>query len=100
MTAPRPDKCVWCRRRINYRERYPHPLSPTKDHVVPLVMGGRSFRWCCLACNQIKGDMSPFQWTRFMETVPNWWTLFPDGKYRGIRLYAHVVEGLTPARRT
>ena len=87
--------CLWCRRPLD-AVNASTALSMTRDHVVPKAIGGQSTRPCCLACNQLKGDMTPWQWDRFREVMPDWWRLYPDVKYRGVRLYAYVVEGLTP----
>jgi 5-methylcytosine-specific restriction endonuclease McrA len=33
-------RCGLCRRKVNQALRYPHPKSPSLDHVVPLAVGG------------------------------------------------------------
>lgn len=99
MTGRRNSNCIWCRRPLAWNRKLPGGLQPTRDHIVPRSLGGTDKRWCCLACNQIKGDMTPFQWEQFREKVPNWWLLYPTVKYRGLRLYCYVIEGLTPIHR-
>ena len=99
MTARRPKACVWCRRPLAWHRANPGALQPTRDHVVPKSQEGKATAWCCLACNQIKGDMNPHQWARFMDAVPQWWLLFPKEQYRGVRLYIYVIEGLSPTPR-
>lgn len=32
--------CAWCGKPIDLRVSYPHPMSPTVDHITPLSMGG------------------------------------------------------------
>ena len=36
------------------------------DHYVPQALGGQhqphNLRWCCISCNNLKGDMSPKDW--------------------------------------
>lgn len=53
-------RCGLCRRKIRQELTYPHPLSASLDHVIPLVHGGAHSRSNCqaahLRCNVIKKD--------------------------------------------
>jgi 5-methylcytosine-specific restriction endonuclease McrA len=48
-------RCGVCRRKVNQALPYPHPMSPSLDHVVPLTQGGRhtyaNTRITHLTCN-------------------------------------------------
>jgi hypothetical protein len=50
-------------------------LSKTKDHVIPSSLGGTKTVPACFACNQLKGDMPPEVWDKFMLRNPSWWML-------------------------
>jgi hypothetical protein len=68
------QRCPYCDRTMQLG----HPrLNPTRDHFVPQSQGGTGadIIMACLQCNNIKGDMMPEQWTRFMESFPKWWKL-------------------------
>ena len=78
--------CRYCRRPLT------NPLGSgttafTMDHVIPKVHGGRKMVPCCRACNEIKGDMTPDQWSHVMRTVPGWWGLYTTQTLRGMRLF-------------
>lgn len=53
------DRCHLCGKRIGKRA-WPHPLSPSLDHVIPLTKGGghdsANVRLAHLACNSAKGN--------------------------------------------
>jgi hypothetical protein len=53
-------RCCICRRKT--RGRYPHPRSPTIDHIVPMSSGGphlkHNVQTACLGCNVSKGGRS------------------------------------------
>lgn len=84
MIVPGDTHCHWCHRRFH---RGDPGLKATKDHVVPQCMGGTETVRACLACNALKGDMTPSQWADFMATTPEWWIRFTRGRARGKRLY-------------
>lgn len=52
------DDCYLCDERINFKLKWPHPQSPSLDHVVPLARGGRhaleNVAMTHLACNLSK----------------------------------------------
>lgn len=64
----RGDDCYLCGGRINYKLRFPHPMSPSLDHVIPISAGGaHSLENAAMAhmeCNNRKGarliDAAPF----------------------------------------
>lgn len=64
----------------------------TMDHVTPRVLGGTFRVPCCLACNQLKGDMTAQQWVQFMHANPEWWRLYREhGGRTALRLMAAGV---------
>lgn len=52
--------CQLCGKRVNKRLKYPHPLSQSLDHVVPIALGGEHSRanaqLAHLVCNIRKGS--------------------------------------------
>lgn len=52
-------RCGLCRRKVRMDRPWPHPMSPTIDHVVPIVDGGDDTRanvqLAHLGCNSRKG---------------------------------------------
>lgn len=59
-------QCYLCDRAINREMSWPHPLSGTVDHVVPVMMGGKNdpanLRAAHWQCNKDKGDNLPPWW--------------------------------------
>lgn len=53
-------RCGICRRKVDPRRPYPHPLSPSLDHVIPLSQGGRhtyaNTRITHLRCNLARSN--------------------------------------------
>lgn len=53
-------KCGICRKRVNPKLVWPHPMSPSLDHVVPLTKGGAhdpaNVVLAHLVCNTSKGN--------------------------------------------
>jgi 5-methylcytosine-specific restriction endonuclease McrA len=53
-------KCGICGARVNRDLTYPHPMSPSLDHMVPLSKGGphspENVQISHLRCNTAKGD--------------------------------------------
>lgn len=62
--------CPYCRRAMTYRVP---GLEPTRDHVIPKSKGGTKIIVACWTCNNVKGDMLPDVWERFMMENPEWW---------------------------
>lgn len=52
------DDCYLCGDQINFKLKWPHPKSPSLDHVVPLSAGGThtldNVAMTCLSCNHSK----------------------------------------------
>ena len=92
--------CAYCKRTL---VKGHGRLAPSRDHVLPFHMrghGGRSsIVIACICCNQLKGDMSPTEWSEIMRDVPRFWLLAKTTTYRGARLYHHLREAglLKPA---
>ncbi len=57
-------ECYYCKSQVGAKQL-------TMDHVMPLIMGGKSKKAnlvaCCLDCNQKKRDLSPIDWCLYME---------------------------------
>lgn len=87
--------CHWCRRPMRTDTRW---LCPTRDHVVPRSRyreGQTSIGnvvWACLACNDLKGDMTPEAWRALMRQVPEWWNLAERRGPRGTALHIAMIE--------
>lgn len=61
-------RCGICRRKVDSTLAYPHPRSPSLDHIVPLSLGGRhvreNVRIAHLSCNvRRSNDSSGFEQT-------------------------------------
>lgn len=74
--------------------------AATRDHPLPKCLGGKDgdVVWCCWTCNQLKKNMTPAEWKRFMDETPEWWKR-PD--HRRARLYVGCLRGnftATPER--
>lgn len=80
--------CYWCRRSFNKRDP---TLARTRDHLVSKSHGGNCIVPCCRACNELKGDMTVWQWQEVMSKVPRWWTLLRTQRWRGKRLYVQIT---------
>jgi 5-methylcytosine-specific restriction endonuclease McrA len=57
------NRCFYCGTDMTFVRNPPFPLTnATRDHIVPLVKGGKNENHntlrSCLRCNQIKGSMS------------------------------------------
>lgn len=57
-------KCGICGGKVNKHLKYPHPLSPSLDHIVPLSRGGshipENVQLAHLRCNLSKGSKTGF----------------------------------------
>lgn len=60
--------CHLCRTAIDLALRFPHPLSLTIDHFIPISAGGsdemENLRPAHLSCNVLKSDDLPTWWER------------------------------------
>lgn len=79
------ETCYWCKRPLEATGSR-STRAATKDHVHPKSLGGRTKVWCCVACNNLKGDMLPSAWAEFMAANPEWWKLRRRPKRRGYKL--------------
>lgn len=55
------DICGICGRPVDKSLRYPHPLAPTVDHIIPIVRGGHpsdieNLQLAHWVCNRQKSD--------------------------------------------
>ena len=53
--------CGICGKPVDFSYRYPHPLSATVDHIIPVAKGGHpsdisNMQLAHFACNRVKGD--------------------------------------------
>ncbi len=53
--------CALCGRPVNFDLKFPNPMSPTIDHIVPVAKGGHpsdisNLQLAHLACNRAKAD--------------------------------------------
>lgn len=55
-------RCEYCRRQVG--------MKGTVDHYLPQALGGTNaqtnLRWACVACNNLKADMTPEEWEQRM----------------------------------
>ena len=55
-------RCQLCGDQLSEATKFPHPKTPTQDHIVPLSRGGRhersNLQLACFACNRQKGNRS------------------------------------------
>lgn len=72
--------CVYCDRPT--RHDGPVGLRPSKDHIVPKVLGGHmphNLVVACLDCNRIKGARTPAEMREAARTAirmaERWWAL-------------------------
>ena len=79
---PKGKPCAYCHRTMRgLGDRT--LLGATRDHVIPKSAGGTKMIWACRACNNIKGNMMPDEWRRFMGANPKWWKLAtPSRRFR------------------
>lgn len=52
-------RCGICHRKVDRRKQYPHPMSPSLDHVIPLSHGPHTYanvRIAHLRCNVARGN--------------------------------------------
>jgi len=55
------DTCGICGRPIDKSIKYPHPMSPTIDHIIPIIRGGHpsdidNLQLAHMTCNRQKAD--------------------------------------------
>lgn len=55
------EVCGICGKPVDKRLKYPHPLSPTVDHIIPIIKGGHpsdieNLQLAHWSCNRAKSD--------------------------------------------
>lgn len=60
------DVCAICGLPINKRLKFPDPMSPTVDHIIPIAKGGHpsdpaNLQAAHLICNQVKGTKTTIE---------------------------------------
>ena len=60
------EVCALCGEKIDKKLRFPHPLSPSIDHIQPVAKGGHpssidNLQVAHLICNQLKGTKDTIQ---------------------------------------
>lgn len=73
--------CTYCRRGLE-APTSPSSVAATRDHVEPACEGGTRTVPCCRACNHIKDNMRPDEWTAFMSEHPFWWKIERPARVR------------------
>lgn len=73
--------CSYCERQTTFPSMLPGKrtgLTASIDHKVPISRGGdirgNNIVLACTACNNLKSDMMPDEWTAYMAANPEWWT--------------------------
>ena len=66
--------CALCGQPVDKSFRYPHPLSATADHIIPLAKGGHpsdlgNLQLAHLVCNRQKSDRILLEQERKPETA-------------------------------
>lgn len=84
--------CFWCDRQLE-KPTSRSTTAATKDHVWPKSRGGSKTVDCCIACNNIKGDMDPIRWRKFCDANPKWWTLYKSPILARVVRSGGVAEG-------
>ena len=53
-------RCHICNRKLNLERKVPHPMAATRDHIIPVSMGGIdesiNVKLACFLCNSTKGN--------------------------------------------
>lgn len=70
--------CGICGKPVDKSLKYPHPLAPTIDHIIPLEKGGhpsdiRNLQLAHFTCNRQKSDklFEPLQQVKAPELISN-----------------------------
>lgn len=67
-----PAWCTYCKRTLGPAGTG-CSTAATADHLIPKSMGGTRVVPCCLACNNLKGNMMPGEWRAWCAANPAWW---------------------------
>ena len=53
-------RCQICGKKLNIKNKVPHRLAPTRDHIIPASKGGetsyKNMQLACFMCNSLKGN--------------------------------------------
>ena len=70
--------CGICGKPVDFSQRYPHPLSPCIDHIIPVAKGGHpsdidNLQLAHWTCNRQKSDkiLRPHRQAEGEETISN-----------------------------
>lgn len=70
--------CGICGKPVDFSQRYPHPLSPCIDHIIPVAKGGHpsdieNLQLAHWTCNRQKSDklLQPHRQAKSEEIVSN-----------------------------
>ena len=70
--------CGICGKPVDFNLKYPHPLSPTLDHIIPLAKGGHpsdisNLQLAHRCCNRQKSDklLAHTEERTMVETISN-----------------------------
>ena len=63
--------CPYCghQMQVHYPNPHHHRCCPTRDHIIPRSLGGRRTVVVCMGCNNLKVDMHPNAWVRYLADV-------------------------------
>ena len=68
--------CALCGRPVDFSLKFPDPMSPTIDHIIPIAKGGHpsdieNLQLAHLACNRKKADKGVKVFFKTDETINN-----------------------------
>ena len=68
--------CALCGKPVDFKLKFPHPLSATIDHIVPVSKGGHpsdisNLQLAHLSCNRAKANKTARQCTKTDEVISN-----------------------------
>jgi len=68
------DTCAICGRPVDKQLKYPDPMSPTVDHIIPLSKGGHpsdmgNLQLTHWICNRLKSDKTISDMSLYKETI-------------------------------
>lgn len=68
--------CALCGKPVDFKLKFPNPLSPTIDHIVPVSKGGHpsdisNLQLAHLSCNRAKANKTAKQFVKTDEVISN-----------------------------
>lgn len=68
--------CALCGKPVDFSLKFPHPMSPTIDHIVPISKGGHpsdidNLQLAHLSCNRAKANKTAKIMFKADETISN-----------------------------